>query len=1133
MRKHRSKHIIGKAITIITLFSLLFELILPGNILMAQGQDLTKGVIDTTILKDNILIKPEIIKPINPLGTATSGVIDLPSLHGSYQTFTGGVLVTSETWGSIVISLDIFEKWKSFMNTIGLPRENFKDTKDYQTCIFEKGTIVVNKILKKAYAVYGDIYIHYTEVPWIGYPTSDEMDAPNGGRYQTFDNSSMYWTPEFGAHIVYGAIRDRYLALGGPGGVLGYPKSDELSVLKGSSYEKGTEIGRSSRFKNGVIFFSGATGAFEVTGAILSEYENKYGGPGGWLGFPTSGTNNTPSSGGTYNNFQNGLLVNHATGPYRGTYAFKNLKLYLQRFKGWGEDGIAGIAGSVDLYVHSRLTSSNGVLNDSSRYPGSGEYGSSADINKKFDISPVVQGDLTFQVNFDGWDADDLSSDDHLGTVNRSFSIDNLWGYLDAAERTNNEFQVTYSIQTELPYNKNDYRGDMFWSFHNFTTPELSYDQYSSTFTDVGTNDNYVLNPFNKLYYDEVYKTIADKGNCFGMSLEAINAQVGQSLFTEPISYYSTNPGGGEFPNLLAPTVKNEINIKHGYQLGAASVDWTLYQFVQGKLHNPKYWFYESKRMFEEGDYPVISMGDAYFSSGHTVRPYAWDDSNPNCWIIKVADPNKEKSSVPNDSDSVIKINPESNSFSFALSSTTTWTGDINGGGFLFATPYHTLSEKPRTPFYEVLALIAGSVFIIMGDNASSSQITDGKGNAFYKNGLSDLPSKWNDIQQGSIPNFSRVMLTDQTLTNLDTTGTIKENLPIIIQPIKTKTTPEMYYGKLNDALKFDVSPKKGVTQGALCEWAMNTATLSSFVSLPANPNKADIITVNKLNTPDNNVTVRIPKDSINKSIGFSISGGNKNKWILLNNLKMQPDQAISLHLKGAGQTLVIANDGPKTSATISYQDGSGQKPVEIGVIDINTGVSSGKVVVDANGTKFVPDATPTPTPTVTPQVTPTPTPTPTAMPVVTPTPTPVVEHTPAPTPVPTAVPIANTMILTIGNPYMFVNGVSTEIDPGRNTIPVIVNNRTLVPIRAIIENMGGKVDWDSKSSKAIINARGTNIEMTLNSNKIKVNNIEKEMDVAPQIINNRTMLPLRFVVEELNCKVEWEPNSRRIIISY
>jgi hypothetical protein len=48
----------------------------------------------------------------------------------------------------------------------------------------------------------------------------------------------------------------------------------------------------------------------------------------------------------------------------------------------------------------------------------------------------------------------------------------------------------------------------------------------------------------------------------------------------------------------------------------------------------------------------------------------------------------------------------------------------------------------------------------------------------------------------------------------------------------------------------------------------------------------------------------------------------------------------------------------------------------------------------------------------------------------------------------------------------MTVNGVKKEIDPGRGTVPVIVKGRTLVPIRAIIEELGGTIGWDGNERK-------------------------------------------------------------------
>lgn len=131
-------------------------------------------------------------------------------------------------------------------------------------------------------------------------------------------------------------------------------------------------------------------------------------------------------------------------------------------------------------------------------------------------------------------------------------------------------------------------------------------------------------------------------------------------------------------------------------------------------------------------------------------------------------------------------------------------------------------------------------------------------------------------------------------------------------------------------------------------------------------------------------------------------------------------------------------------------------------------------------------------------------------------------------------------IILKPNSPYMYVNNIPKEIDPGRGTKPVIVKEwgRTVVPIRAIVETLGGKIEWDGNTKKVTINLNDTVIKLWIDHPQAKVNGILEWIDpnnhsVRPIIINNRTMLPLRFVAENLNCIVEWNAKSRTIIIRY
>ena len=125
-------------------------------------------------------------------------------------------------------------------------------------------------------------------------------------------------------------------------------------------------------------------------------------------------------------------------------------------------------------------------------------------------------------------------------------------------------------------------------------------------------------------------------------------------------------------------------------------------------------------------------------------------------------------------------------------------------------------------------------------------------------------------------------------------------------------------------------------------------------------------------------------------------------------------------------------------------------------------------------------------------------------------------------------------------NEMMLVNGVSKEIDPGRGTKPVIIPkwSRTVVPIRAIVEALGGTIEWDGVARKVTIHFNGTTIELWIDNPKARVNGTakwidENNHDVKPIIVNSRTMLPLRFVAENLGCKVEWDASTRTITITY
>lgn len=121
--------------------------------------------------------------------------------------------------------------------------------------------------------------------------------------------------------------------------------------------------------------------------------------------------------------------------------------------------------------------------------------------------------------------------------------------------------------------------------------------------------------------------------------------------------------------------------------------------------------------------------------------------------------------------------------------------------------------------------------------------------------------------------------------------------------------------------------------------------------------------------------------------------------------------------------------------------------------------------------------------------------------------------------------------VLQIGSPHMIINGESKEIDPGKGTIPVIVEGRTLVPIKAIIDAVGGTLSWDEAEKRVTISYKDKTVELWIGSNITRVNGTDGTTDVAPQIMNDRTMLPIGFISQNLGLSITWQADANQVVI--
>ena len=105
---------------------------------------------------------------------------------------------------------------------------------------------------------------------------------------------------------------------------------------------------------------------------------------------------------------------------------------------------------------------------------------------------------------------------------------------------------------------------------------------------------------------------------------------------------------------------------------------------------------------------------------------------------------------------------------------------------------------------------------------------------------------------------------------------------------------------------------------------------------------------------------------------------------------------------------------------------------------------------------------------------------------------------------------------------------VVTFIDQG----PVIVDNRTLVPVGGVFEAIGFAPSWNGREQTATLTRSDFTIVITIGERVFTTNGVEYELDVPAQIINNRTMLPIRAVLESVGYELDWVGSTRTVVIT-
>ena len=113
----------------------------------------------------------------------------------------------------------------------------------------------------------------------------------------------------------------------------------------------------------------------------------------------------------------------------------------------------------------------------------------------------------------------------------------------------------------------------------------------------------------------------------------------------------------------------------------------------------------------------------------------------------------------------------------------------------------------------------------------------------------------------------------------------------------------------------------------------------------------------------------------------------------------------------------------------------------------------------------------------------------------------------------------------------VFLDGVRLEFD---DVQPQIINDRTMVPLRAVASHFGMEATWDEASATMVFTAPGRTMIHTVHTNVITVNGQAipfTEPGMSSMIANDRTLMPIRMLAEAIGHDVEWDASTRTVDI--
>jgi hypothetical protein len=655
------------------------------------------------------------------LGAVSGSIAADPASGASIQNYASGLIMFTDGAGvAFEMHGDIWQEYRSLSDASplgSLVSDEMNSLKPGgRKNLFSTGAIYWSPATR-AVPLVGHLFLDYERLgeaaSILGFPTALATAVPNGFE-QIFEGGRMYVRNGAGAaHEVHGAILGEFLATGSVG-TWGFPLTDESPVMHDSA-----EVGRFSEFENATFYWTAASGAHEVHGDIRAKYRD-LGAAIGSLGFPTSDEGDIAGAPAParMNSFQNGSILWY--GNFASIVVPGPFTLFFGRFDTEEEEG--AFMGQNDLYWKLTVRQGASTVFDQ-RFPSSGDMGNHNVYDWNYTVPvtlvPSTADDISFTL--DVWDSDDGApfggGDDHLGTWNHSLTAADGWGLntnggILSSGAFSDIHNITASVKPVVDVASLT-PGQKWWGVRNIGTDPVSYPQYSAAFEDVDSSPELwdATDWLDKAFYAAVIKHFTKGGNCFGMSLEGINAIKGSSLFSLPLDRFTD-----------WNVVGNEFNVKHQYQVGAAPIWWFLGQFVTGNTHAPTSVFDATADAYARGDNPVLCISQNWDFSGaaHCIMPIAWDKT-VSPWEMTVCDPNFPASTR------TLQVNPDNDSYHYQGASA--YDGTSSSGGRMHYMPYHLLSHRQDTPIWDAIMLLLAGTVLIVGDDAETAGVADPRGN--------------------------------------------------------------------------------------------------------------------------------------------------------------------------------------------------------------------------------------------------------------------------------------------------------------------------------------------------------------------------------------------------------------------